>query len=93
VKIFGPPYAIPNAFSPNGDGMNDVFRILTQGATVEEFKIFNRWGEIVHDSNTTGWDGKLDGKDQPAEVYLFRAVITLPDNTQVTETGQLKLIR
>jgi gliding motility-associated-like protein len=93
VKIFGPPYAIPNAFSPNGDGMNETFRVLTQGAVVDEFQIFNRWGELVHDSNTTAWDGKLDGKDQPAEVYLFRAIITLPDNTKVTETGQVKLIR
>jgi gliding motility-associated-like protein len=93
VRAFGPPYAIPTAFTPNGDGMNDVFRVLTQGAIVDEFKIYNRWGELVHDSNINGWDGTIDGKDQPAELYLFRAVITLPDNSKVTEAGQVKLIR
>jgi gliding motility-associated-like protein len=93
VKFFGPDYAIPDAFTPNGDGVNDVFKIITQGATIQEFQIFNRWGELVHDDAATGWDGTLKGKEQPAEVYMFRAVIKLRNEELKPESGQVKLIR
>ena len=64
---------IPNAFSPNNDGKNDVFRIL--GNNIFDFKlsVYNRWGELVFESNKIdeGWDGKYKGKDVSAGVYVW----------------------
>jgi gliding motility-associated-like protein len=93
VKYYGPDYAIPNAFSPNGDAMNNTFHILLNGATVDELKIYNRWGELVFDDPVNAWDGTLDGKEQPAEIYIFTAIITMRDGSKVSESGQIKLIR
>jgi gliding motility-associated-like protein len=93
VQYYGPDYAIPNAFSPNGDPVNNTFRVLLNGATVDEFKIYNRWGELVHDDAVKAWDGTLDGKEQPAEIYMFKAVITMRDGSKKSEAGQVKLIR
>jgi gliding motility-associated-like protein len=64
---------IPNAFSPNNDGANDIFRVL--GSNIFEFnlKIYNRWGELVFESNKIdeGWDGKYKGKDVTNGVYVW----------------------
>jgi len=56
---------VPNAFTPNGDGLNDEFRIMNAGILeLMEFKIYNRWGELVFETNdiTKGWDGTFKGK-------------------------------
>src|SRR5690606_8446238 len=53
VRIIGPLYAIPNAFTPNGDGQNETFGIINSGAVlIKEFKVYNRWGQRVHDDAT-----------------------------------------
>lgn len=70
-------FIFPDAFSPNGDGNNDVFfpNILgNQGATVTVFRIYNRWGQIVWDSPAP-WDGTYNGAQQPLETYYFYAEI------------------
>lgn len=67
-------YSMPNAFSPNGDGLNDVFRIVTTGdENVPGFAIFDRWGEMVFHSTklTEPWDGTSNGKDQENGVYYY----------------------
>ncbi len=65
---------IPNAFSPNGDGVNDIFK--AEGFGVAEFKmeIYNRWGETLYtiDRIADGWDGKLNGVDLKQDVYVYR---------------------
>lgn len=66
---------IPNAFTPNGDGMNDVYRIKFVDDIeyeVESFRVFNRWGQLVYEANNnTGWDGRMtDGSEALSEVYL-----------------------
>jgi gliding motility-associated-like protein len=65
---------IPSAFSPNGDGVNDIFRVL--GSINLEFSnmsIFNRWGEKVFESNLLedGWDGNFRGRAQPSGTYVY----------------------
>lgn len=95
VKIIGPPYAIPNGFTPNGDASNNTFFIIEQGGVMETLIIFNRWGQKVFeaDATTKEWDGNLDGKEQPAELYFYYATIKLPNSEIVKEQGQVKLIR
>ena len=63
-----------NAFSPNGDGLNDVFRPIPSGiATTEYFRVFNRFGEQVFETNKwlMGWDGNYKGRIQPIGNYIW----------------------
>ncbi|RYY46333.1 MAG: T9SS type B sorting domain-containing protein, partial [Chitinophagaceae bacterium] len=75
VKVYdGPAYYIPNAFTPNGDGLNDVFRPVPAGiARTEYFRIFNRYGETIFESNQfmKGWDGTFKGKKQAIGAYVW----------------------
>lgn len=87
---------VPNAFSPNGDGRNDVFRIANVGYQgVEEFRIINRWGQVVFDTinGTDGWDGTYKG--QPAEVgtYFYSIRLRLMDGNIKVLRGDLVLVR
>lgn len=95
IRVIAPIY-VPNAFTPNGDGVNDLFRVRG-GAGIQEFllQIFNRWGELVFETTDIqqGWDGTYRGKPQPPGTYAFyvRAVFT---NGEVFEQkGSLHLIR
>ena len=75
IKVYnGPTYYVPNAFSPNGDGMNDVFRAVPSGITSTNwFRIFNRYGQTVFETNEwlKGWDGNYRGKKQPVGAYIW----------------------
>jgi len=68
-------YAIPNSFTPNLDGLNEIFRPVLSGCEMDEylFQIFNRWGERVFSSGDPNafWDGTYKGKDVPAGLYVY----------------------
>lgn len=72
VILLGGKVAMPNAFSPNGDGRNDLFfpRAQVGEAEVKAFRIYNRWGELVHD-DVTPWNGTFKNTDQPAGTYIY----------------------
>jgi gliding motility-associated-like protein len=74
VQIYdGPAYYVPNTFSPNGDGINDIFRAIPVGISYTEwFRVFNRFGELVFETNKwlKGWDGTYLGKKQSPGVYV-----------------------
>jgi gliding motility-associated-like protein len=93
---------IPNAFTPNGDGNNDVFYIIggLPGTVIREFAVFNRWGQQVfrvHDATPGdrrfGWNGNLGGAPAPAGTYVYSVILGLPDNTQQKFSGTVILIR
>ncbi len=87
---------IPSAFSPNGDGLNDIFRIGNlKYSKLEEFSIYNRWGQLVFKTNDPlkGWDGFYQGVPQDLGVYNYLVVISRPDKTQFTMKGNVTLIR
>ncbi len=85
---------IPNAFSPNGDSMNDSFGIPEGfSANVTTFRIFNRWGEMVHDNATARWDGTFRGEMQEQDVYTYFIVIERFNNDPVQLTGDVLLMR
>jgi len=70
----GPPGVyVPDAFSPNGDGLNDMFFAKGIDVTSFDMKIFNRWGELFFESTdiNKGWDGTLNGKPVPNDVYVW----------------------
>ncbi|HLG40159.1 MAG TPA: gliding motility-associated C-terminal domain-containing protein, partial [Chitinophagaceae bacterium] len=65
---------VPSAFTPNNDGLNDIFRAnYGENVTVFEMKIYNRWGQMIFGSNdiNEGWDGTFKGKEQPAGTYIW----------------------
>jgi gliding motility-associated-like protein len=69
---YGEP-SLPNAFTPNGDGLNDVFGPLGEGFSVLYFRVYNRWGELIFESNDiqNHWDGTFKGEPVPNGVYAW----------------------
>ena len=87
--------AFPSAFSPNGDFKNDVFTYNGEGVKKIHYKIFNRWGEKVFESNNIEdkWDGTYKNEPQPNENYVYIATITLINNKVLVLKGSVALIR
>lgn len=90
-----PIFEVPNAFTPNGDGKNDCFGIKKWGnVTIEEFSVFNRWGERVFTSRGPNgcWDGTFKGKmqDTGGFAYVIKAKSFCGE---ITRTGIVMLIR
>lgn len=91
IKTFceGSQVFIPNAFTPDGDGLNDILMVRAKGIQmVKSFRIFSRWGELIFERKNFnpnepnfGWDGKIKGVTAPAEVYVYTAEVTC-DNLQ-----------
>ena len=86
---------IPNVFSPNGDGSNDVLKVLANGVKYFDWSIFNRWGEKVFVSNNVneGWDGKYQGKESSPGVYSYYLKIVFDDNSNRSTKGSVTLIK
>lgn len=90
---------IPNSFTPNNDGVNDYFfprQFLSSGVTGFTMKVFNRWGEVIFETNNTsgrGWDGKFNGKDQPEGVYIYLINLVLKNGRQEKYNGNVTLLR
>ncbi|NML40445.1 T9SS type B sorting domain-containing protein [Chitinophaga sp. G-6-1-13] len=75
VTECSPELFLPNAFSPNGDGKNDIFRILNyHGQQLMEFSIYNRWGECIFQTTDPkrGWNGTFHGQLQPVGSYVYQ---------------------
>jgi gliding motility-associated-like protein len=89
---------VPSAFTPNGDGINDVIYPAGWGIRkLNYFKIFNRWGQLIFESNelAIGWDGMFQGIPQNLETYVYQASVETYDkqNPTLTKTGTFKLLR
>lgn len=86
---------IPATFTPNGDGLNDVFSIVGQGMKNIEIKIFNRWGNIVFSASDTNitWDGKISGEIVPDGVYIYKLKVTDIKDIEYNYRGTLTIIK
>jgi gliding motility-associated-like protein len=92
---------IPNAFSPDGDGVNDIFMVRGKGiAQVRAFRIFSRWGELVFEKTNFqpndpafGWDGRVRGKTGPSEVYVYTADVVCENDLINTYKGNVTLLK
>jgi gliding motility-associated-like protein len=89
------PVFIPNTFTPNGDGNNDLFLIYGQDIKTVDLKIFNRWGELVFESNNQfiGWDGTYKGVLQNPAVFTYYATITFLNDKKAERKGSVTLLR
>ncbi|PLX12335.1 MAG: hypothetical protein C0598_06190 [Marinilabiliales bacterium] len=93
-------FAIPNAFSPNGDELNDNFGVFSSGnLAFFEMNIFDRWGQLIFSTNDQNekWDGKINGKSAPVGVYVYKVNYQFKDEGINSEkqkhTGTLTLLR
>jgi len=94
-------YFVPNTFSPNGDGMNDVFYPRGNALTrIAHMQIFNRWGQLIFDRRnfsandaSMGWDGKVNGQLAPQDVYVFIVDFICENSQIVPYKGNVALIR
>jgi gliding motility-associated-like protein len=92
------PYALysPNAFSPDGDGINDLFKISGQGMIDFQIEIFNRWGQMVYKSNdlSNGWDGTFKGKNLPTGTFVYKIKTSKYGVEQkLVKSGTVALVR
>ncbi len=90
--------SLPNAFTPNNDGKNDIFRIIYKGdLELKEFSIYNRYGQRVYSSNiiNQGWDGNFNNQEAELGVYYYqiRVVCGNMKNHEIFLKGDVTLIR
>jgi gliding motility-associated-like protein len=87
---------VPNAFTPNNDGRNDVLRPIAVGmGKIEYFRIYNRWGQLVFQTtvNGRGWDGRINGKEQKTDNYVWEVKATDFRGNPYFGKGTVTLIR
>ncbi|HWY38063.1 MAG TPA: PKD domain-containing protein [Bacteroidia bacterium] len=86
---------VPTAFTPNGDGHNDV--LFVRGGPFEKihFRVYNNWGELVFQctDQKIGWDGTVSGVDQPLGVYVWVMDVEAANKKQIHKSGDVTLMR
>ncbi|WP_316791086.1 putative Ig domain-containing protein [Pedobacter frigoris] len=86
---------VPNTFTPNNDGKNDIF--LVYGNTIAKMKlrVYNQWGQFIYESLSiqNGWDGTYKGDIQPNGVYVYYLDVEFNDGTKTTKKGTITLLR
>jgi gliding motility-associated-like protein len=92
-----PSFMIPNAFTPNNDEFNNNFRIIINGnIVIEEFLVFNRWGQKVYDaseSSNDGWDGSFKNEPAASDTYVYTATLRYPDGRKEVAKGDVILLK
>ena len=84
---------IPDAFTPNNDGLNDDFFIYTKnGVKIVEFQVFNKWGERMHDDATQGWNGTYRNSLMQNDAYVYVVKLEHPDGSEEMLKGEFLLI-
>lgn len=88
---------IPNAFTPNGDGTNDIFKFDGVGIKSYTAQIYNRWGEMLfqwnESSGVEGWDGTQSGQESKIDAYLYKISVEDMNGQLHFFTNQFKLLR
>jgi gliding motility-associated-like protein len=87
---------VPSGFTPNNDGLNDILRpFLGYGFTLNEFTVYNRWGQQIFTTNQTneGWDGLINNRPQPAGVFVWLVQAKDPLGKSLIRKGTVNLIR
>ena len=101
IKVCDAAFYVPDAFSPNGDGLNDIFKPITtkEGISTYSFRIYNRWGMEVFESGalSDGWNGTLKGQPAPVGTYVWKIIYQTTSQGIVSPTvtldGTVMLVR
>ncbi len=93
--IVNPLLDVPNAFTPGRFGLNSVVSVRGFGITKMDWKIYNRWGQLIFQSTskTMGWDGTFKGRLQPTDVYGYTLDAEFSDGKKLRKTGDITLLR
>jgi gliding motility-associated-like protein len=88
-------FAVPNAFSPNGDGLNDEFTVIQSNVSEFEMFIFNRWGELLYYTTdlNEGWDGRYEQKEAEIGAYVYVIKAAFFDGSSLEKKGNVTLLR
>ena len=93
----GSTFFVPNSFTPNGDGTNDLFLPISYGTTIDHYslKIYNRWGELIFTSKNieNGWDGSYKGETVLQDMYIWVIELRNSLNEIKKKTGHVFVIR
>jgi gliding motility-associated-like protein len=96
-SIGGGTIHVPNAFSPGGDGLNEVFRPIPAGIVLASmhFRVFNRYGALMFETNRSmhGWDGRYKGEAQPGGNYVWQLQAKTANGKLIEMKGNVVLIR
>jgi len=95
ATLINPLLDVPNAFTPGRFGQNSIIKVMGFGIVRMNFRIYNRWGQIVFQSINPdqGWDGTYRGTLQPMDVYAYTLEAEFSDGTHVTRKGDITLVR
>ena len=98
LKVIIPEVLFPNVFTPDGDGINDVFAPFVKQGTIkiEEMSVYNRWGQRVYRSTdaNAAWNGTVDGKEAPVDLYVYVVKYRYGDGSlQPIAKGEINLLR
>lgn len=90
-----PTLFIPNVFTPNADELNDVFYVKGFGVVEFDLMIFNRWGQLIYQSNDIdeGWDGTVNGRTAQIDVYVYKVWYKGVGTASKSEIGHVSLIK
>jgi len=93
--IILPVVGVPNAFTPGKFGVNGIIKVLGFGINKMNWKIYNRWGQLLFSSSTQdlGWDGTFKGTLQPMDVYTYSLDVEFTDGKKLRKTGDISLLR
>lgn len=94
IKVPGSMLGVPNAFTPNGDGVNDLFKISYASLKKYQIYIYNRWGRLVYSSDDPagGWDGTAGSSMGSTGVYFYVIEATGVDGTAYNQKGCVHLL-
>ncbi|MCE3281490.1 MAG: cell surface protein [Chitinophagaceae bacterium] len=103
IKVFceSSQVFIPNAFTPDGDGINDILTVRAKGVkSIKSFRVFNRWGQLVFEKanftpniDSQGWDGKVKGIPAPPDVYVYTCEVVCENDIPYTYKGNVAIIK
>lgn len=100
--VLNRPIFAPNAFSPNDDGLNDLFNLFAGPAAVitKELHVYNRWGALIYkgenlplNNSAVGWDGTFKSQAMNPDVFTWMAIVEFVDGAEVVFEGDITLIK
>ncbi len=87
---------VPNAFTPDGNNLNEKFKAVASGVRFMRLYIYNQWGELVYDSgqdSENGWNGECKGRPAPSGIYIYKLQIEGYQGEERSLNGTIHLIR
>ena len=86
--------SVPNAFTPNGDGFNDTFKIFTAFVKSYQYQIFDRWGSVIFSSQNSNneWDGRINGQAPQVGTYLYMLSYTSQGGVDFKKEGVISIV-